>query len=463
MESGRVRVQLRVSLGAESASFARFFAGDELLTTVLRWIGEVGYEEAAAGVESGDMELVDETLVETRVLAAPWSRTLVAAGLWPSAVLGLRRCCIELTIKTVDGEEAVVSVRPDERCVDVVVRAFAALPPRALPGVKSANAHACRLVVAGRVLDRDRTLEDEGISTGDLVVLCRPIAAAPCAACAPETVAPEVGTCRICFQEDVVRPSRARPPPTLSWGEQLELLSRDPRAFLARLAAPSRDVQDQLITPCRCTGTMRFVHVRCLDRWRQAAPTERSRFRCDQCGASYALHRTNIAAFLSSDLGALSVAGALLSLLVCGAGSLLHKQLPTAWQLQLYRSLRVQPSHRLAEIGVLGLAFIGFTCFAVYVLDSLFAVSVHVHLGLDWRLATHHLAFLGIWIASELVEVKRTRAFAVVGVLIAANIVFAVTLRCARKIAHFLGDTVLDVRHLSPLAPVAVQPDDAGS
>lgn len=460
MESGRVRLQLRVALGAESVSFARFFAGDELLTTVLRWIGEVGYEDAAARVESGDMELVDETVNETRVLGAPWSRTLVAAGLWPSAVLGLRRRCIELTIKTVDDDKAVVKVRPDERCADVAVRSFAALPPRALPGVKTADAHTCRLLWAGNVLDSDRTLEDEGVSNGDVVVLFRPVACVPCAA---ETAAPELGTCRICFQEDLVRPSRARPPPDPSWREQFEAFSRDPQAFMARLAAPSRDVQDQLITPCRCTGTMRFVHVRCLDRWRQAAPTERSRFRCDQCGASYALHRTNIAAFLSSDLGALSVAGALLSLIVVGAGTLLHDKLPDAWQLKLYRSLRVQPSTELAEIGVLGLAFIGFTCFAAYVLDSLFAVSVHVHLGLDWRLATHHLAFLSIWIASELVEVKRTRAFAVVGVLIAANIVFAVTLRCARRIAHFLGDTVLDIRHLSPSAPAAVQTDDAGS
>lgn len=46
-----------------------------------------------------------------------------------------------------------------------------------------------------------------------------------------------------------------------------------------------------MIAPCLCTGTSKWVHRECLDRWRGNRP-KRSRFtECGQCRYKYQLHR----------------------------------------------------------------------------------------------------------------------------------------------------------------------------
>jgi len=56
----------------------------------------------------------------------------------------------------------------------------------------------------------------------------------------------------------------------------------------------------RLISPCRCRGTMKFVHVHCLNSWRYASPNRRSVYQCDQCGYRYHFNRTHYAAIASS-------------------------------------------------------------------------------------------------------------------------------------------------------------------
>jgi hypothetical protein len=56
----------------------------------------------------------------------------------------------------------------------------------------------------------------------------------------------------------------------------------------------------RLISPCRCRGTMKFVHLSCLNSWRYASPNARSVYQCDQCGYKYNFNRTQYAAFVSS-------------------------------------------------------------------------------------------------------------------------------------------------------------------
>lgn len=43
----------------------------------------------------------------------------------------------------------------------------------------------------------------------------------------------------------------------------------------------------KLIAPCRCRGTMKFVHQGCLTRWRSTSRRQTSIMQCDQCGAPY--------------------------------------------------------------------------------------------------------------------------------------------------------------------------------
>ena len=40
-----------------------------------------------------------------------------------------------------------------------------------------------------------------------------------------------------------------------------------------------------------CSGTMKWIHVRCLNEWRAVAPNNRSYYRCDQCQFEYNLRR----------------------------------------------------------------------------------------------------------------------------------------------------------------------------
>lgn len=55
-----------------------------------------------------------------------------------------------------------------------------------------------------------------------------------------------------------------------------------------------------LFRPCSCRGTMAWVHMECLDRWRKTSVNPRSFYRCDQCHFQYRLGRV-FEAFPSPD------------------------------------------------------------------------------------------------------------------------------------------------------------------
>ncbi|GAA5925217.1 hypothetical protein JCM10213_008735 [Rhodosporidiobolus nylandii] len=58
----------------------------------------------------------------------------------------------------------------------------------------------------------------------------------------------------------------------------------------------------KLFSPCRCSGTARFVHQACLERWRKAARNERSFYACDLCQYKYKFRRTTAARLLTSKI-----------------------------------------------------------------------------------------------------------------------------------------------------------------
>jgi hypothetical protein len=87
-----------------------------------------------------------------------------------------------------------------------------------------------------------------------------------------------------------------------------------------------------LLAPCRCRGSMRLVHLGCLNQWRRLAPTPASAVACDQCGYAYQFERTRLAALLLSPNGALLV-GLLAALaLLYGASGAVRACVPGAWQ-----------------------------------------------------------------------------------------------------------------------------------
>jgi len=75
-----------------------------------------------------------------------------------------------------------------------------------------------------------------------------------------------------------------------------EVVDEEP---LCRICLSGRDDADpslgRFIQPCLCRGTMAFIHVGCLQRWRTTSPSPKSFYRCDQCGYRYKLRRAKIA------------------------------------------------------------------------------------------------------------------------------------------------------------------------
>ncbi|ORX78428.1 hypothetical protein BCR32DRAFT_270075 [Anaeromyces robustus] len=56
----------------------------------------------------------------------------------------------------------------------------------------------------------------------------------------------------------------------------------------------------KLISPCKCKGSMKYVHVNCLNEWRLASANNASYYQCDQCKYKYNFQRTKFAKILSN-------------------------------------------------------------------------------------------------------------------------------------------------------------------
>jgi hypothetical protein len=91
--------------------------------------------------------------------------------------------------------------------------------------------------------------------------------------------------CRICHETLAPHHSRSpvfRDSATVYQEETISRKDQKPRA---------RDKGDayELIAPCRCKGTIRWVHRMCLDMWRVACYRTEAYDRCEQCRAEYQL------------------------------------------------------------------------------------------------------------------------------------------------------------------------------
>lgn len=63
----------------------------------------------------------------------------------------------------------------------------------------------------------------------------------------------------------------------------------------------------KLISPCKCKGSMKYVHVNCLNEWRLASANKSSYYQCDQCKYKYHFQRTKLANFISNKFSILLI------------------------------------------------------------------------------------------------------------------------------------------------------------
>lgn len=59
------------------------------------------------------------------------------------------------------------------------------------------------------------------------------------------------------------------------------------------------DTLGRLISPCLCKGSMKYVHVGCLNTWRARSPKRESHYKCDTCKYSFSFRRTSFAQCLA--------------------------------------------------------------------------------------------------------------------------------------------------------------------
>lgn len=80
--------------------------------------------------------------------------------------------------------------------------------------------------------------------------------------------------------------------------------------FLAHLLVlqmrQSETPQQRMLRPCRCSGSVSYVHLECLNRWR--ATSTAAYFTCSVCKYNYRIERTLIAQILVQEYTVLTIA-----------------------------------------------------------------------------------------------------------------------------------------------------------
>jgi len=57
----------------------------------------------------------------------------------------------------------------------------------------------------------------------------------------------------------------------------------------------------KLFSPCKCSGSIKFVHMECLNKWREQSCNPQSFLICDSCKFKYRLQRPYISMLIQSD------------------------------------------------------------------------------------------------------------------------------------------------------------------
>ncbi|KAG8851403.1 hypothetical protein FRB91_007983 [Serendipita sp. 411] len=104
---------------------------------------------------------------------------------------------------------------------------------------------------------------------------------------------------------------------------------RDGRQCRICLSGPEEEVElGRLIKPCKCKGSIRYVHVNCLNTWRKTGGSSESFWSCPQCGFKYNIARTKIIGLSTSPLVLGATTVVLFLLIVFAASALVSYFVP---------------------------------------------------------------------------------------------------------------------------------------
>ncbi|KAF0341599.1 E3 ubiquitin-protein ligase SSM4 [Gigaspora margarita] len=91
---------------------------------------------------------------------------------------------------------------------------------------------------------------------------------------------------------------------------QISLTVDEPVVRICKICQESEFVEDEegpfmkgkLISPCKCKGSIQYVHIGCLNQWRTSSVRKDSSFQCEVCKYEYKFYRPNIAKIISNPI-----------------------------------------------------------------------------------------------------------------------------------------------------------------
>ncbi|CAG8640899.1 1616_t:CDS:2 [Gigaspora rosea] len=91
---------------------------------------------------------------------------------------------------------------------------------------------------------------------------------------------------------------------------QISLTVDEPIVRVCKICQESEFVEDEegpymkgkLISPCKCKGSLQYVHIGCLNQWRTSSVRKDSSYQCEVCKYEYKFYRPNIAKIISNPI-----------------------------------------------------------------------------------------------------------------------------------------------------------------
>ncbi|KAI8143308.1 hypothetical protein BJV82DRAFT_612278 [Fennellomyces sp. T-0311] len=131
------------------------------------------------------------------------------------------------------------------------------------------------------------------------------------------------------------------------------------------------DQENALIRPCKCKGSMMYIHIDCLNRWRAMSPRQESHVQCDLCHYHYNVYRPKFAYIVSHPYFLRSITVVTILLLIVGMAYVskavhvyfLHGQPDESWHGPTFLWLdRIYLLAGLITVSLLGIVYLVYCC-----------------------------------------------------------------------------------------------------
>lgn len=253
---------------------------------------------------------------------------------------------------------------------------------------------------------------------------------------------------------------------------------------ICHVSAGESEPSDVFIRPCKCSGTIRHVHISCLNEWR--ATSASAAYKCSICHYTYRIERTTLSNFLMSEKGTQMISVLLITFatfaLGIGGVNFMERvfsidicweickltQWPMWWRnCSFYRlspflyksfsffteimfrkdveSIRAiilchEITVWIAEVSLVGCALMGVVGMSFFIVNEVYTVYYTVNRGdCDWL----SMAVFGIWLVS-LGGADMGRISIWLGFAISCRSLYYNIRKVGKKIAQKIGENILE-------------------